>query len=499
MDRDDRQSLAAQVRRLLSEPDVQSSDLAVLARRLGVATVGDLSWAIDDGLARSLQEIGPKTSMQLAQALAQVKSEHRRISLGRAYLRYESIAADLRARTSVDLVTAAGSLRRFDATVGDIEVFAVSEDPASVVEAFATASGVSEVLYRADAKATVLRDRDEVTLRVATPAIAGPALIHHTGSVAHTDQLRRHAVTRGYVLGPDVLRAATRYDSFGAPSEAFVYETLGLPFIAPELREGAGEVEAAGAGRLPTLIEVGNIRGDLHVHTTWSDGRDSIEVMVRACVDLGYEYMAITDHSLTSSLANGLDVERLRRQRDEIEQVREAVPAITILHGSEVDILPDGSLDFPDEVLVELDVVLASLHDPAGQSDDALTRRYLSAMRHPLVNIITHPTNRVVGQRDGYVLDLDALIAGAIETGTVLEIDGAPSHLDLDGPMARRAVEAGAMVSIDSDCHRAELLGRQMLFGVHTARRGWVEARHAINTRPLAALRALLRRKRERG
>lgn len=489
-------TLPAYIRRLFAQPDIDPSDVAFLARHLGIATVGDLSWAIDDGLARSLREIGPKKSMQIGQALASVKAERRRIPLGRAHARQEAVVAVL-SNAGID-ATASGSLRRFDATVGDIEVLAVSSNPPAAVDAFVTLPDVSRVLVRTETKAIVLYERDEMTLRAVKPEIAGPALIHHTGSSAHADRLRRYATTKGYVLGPDMFRGATRYDSLDAPTEAFVYETLGLPFIAPELREGAGEIEAARSGTLPTLVDAGDMRGDLHLHTTWSDGRDSIEDMARACLDLGYEYLAITDHSRASTVANGLDVDRLRRQRDAVDEVRRSLPGITILHGSEVDILPDGSLDFPDDALAELDVVLASLHHAAGHVGDALTRRYLAAMRHPLVNIITHPTNRIVGQRDGYVLDVDALIAGALETGTLLEIDGAPSHIDMDGAMARRAVDAGVMVSIDSDGHRAELLGQQMRFGVHTARRGWVTARQVINTRPLAEVRAILRRKRDK-
>jgi len=262
------------------------------------------------------------------------------------------------------------------------------------------------------------------------------------------------------------------------------------------MRETGEEVDAAEAGRLPDPVRVEHMRGDLHMHSDWSDGRNTMDAMVSAAEALGYEYVAITDHSVSSGIARGLDIARLDRQREAVAALREAHPGIAVLHGAEVDILEDGSLDFPDEVLASLDVVLASLHDPADHDGARLTDRYVAAMRHPLVQIITHPTNRLVPGREGYPLDERRLFEAARETGTLLEIDGAPGHLDMDGPMARRAVAADVEVTVDGDCHRAEWLGRQMLFGVATARRGWVEAGRVANTRPLEALRTRLHRKR---
>jgi DNA polymerase (family 10) len=278
--------------------------------------------------------------------------------------------------------------------------------------------------------------------------------------------------------------------------ERDVYEALDLQWVPPEVRGGADELRAAETGTLPALITRRDVRGDLHMHTHYSDGRDSVEAMVRRCIDLGYEYLAITDHSPNSSASRNLTLDSVRQQADEIAEMRERFPQIAILHGCEVDILPDERLDFPDRVLEQFDLVLASLHDPAGQGPDELLRRYVAAMHHPLVTIITHPSNRLVPNRDGYDLDYDRLFATAVETGTVVEIDGAPTHLDLDGPLARRAVAAGAMLSVDSDSHRAEALARQMDFGLMTARRGWVEARHVLNARPLAEIQAFIRGKR---
>jgi DNA polymerase (family 10) len=282
------------------------------------------------------------------------------------------------------------------------------------------------------------------------------------------------------------------------PAEEDIYATLQLPFIPPEIRGGDDEVDLARRGELPTLLSRRDIRGDLHMHSMWSDGRDSIEAMVQACRALGYEYLAITDHSQHSASSRNLSSDGVSRQADEIARLQEQYPEVTILHGCEVDILPDGKLDFPDRILERLDIVLASLHERAGHSPDQLLKRYAAAMKNPLVTIITHPTNRLVPHRRGYDLDYDRLFEMAVDTATVVEIDGAPVHLDLDGALARRAIAAGVTVSVDSDSHRADFLERQMELGVMTARRGWVESRHVLNTRPLSDVRALINRKRGR-
>jgi DNA polymerase (family 10) len=281
-------------------------------------------------------------------------------------------------------------------------------------------------------------------------------------------------------------------------SEEDVYAQLQLPYIAPELRSGEDELAAAERGELPQLISELHIRGDLHVHTTWSDGRDTIADMVSAAKQLGYEYLAVTDHSEHAWSSRSLLVSDVSPQRAEIEALRAKVHGIDVLHGVEVDIMPDGSLDFDDSVLEGFDIVLASLHDSSGQDGARLTQRYLRAINHPLVNVITHPANRAPAQSDGYALDFDRLFAAAAETGTALEIDGAPGHLDLDGPLARRAAAAGATIVIDSDSHHVDALGRQMRFGIGTARRGWIEPRQVLNVRAASEVRAFVARKRAR-
>jgi DNA polymerase (family 10) len=316
-----------------------------------------------------------------------------------------------------------------------------------------------------------------------------------TGSAAHFEALRDHAAAAGWRLTADGLYTGDGTFQPMATEDA-LYAVLGLPCIPPEIRNGDEEIVRAARGDLPRLVTRRDIRGDLHMHSTWSDGREPIDAMVQGCRALGYEYMAITDHSPSSAAARNLTVDGVRKQADEIAQLREQHPDIAILHGCEVDILADGRLDFSEKILERFDLVLASLHERAGHSPEQLMKRYESAMKHPLVTVITHPTNRIVPNRPGYDLDYDRLFALAVETGTVVEIDGAPSHLDLDGALARRAIAAGATVAIDSDCHRAEMLGRQMQLGIITARRGWVEPRHVLNTRSLEDVRALIAAKR---
>jgi DNA polymerase (family 10) len=278
--------------------------------------------------------------------------------------------------------------------------------------------------------------------------------------------------------------------------EEELYRSLRLPLIAPELREGHDEIRRAERGELPVLVSQSDIRGDLHMHSTWSDGRDSIQHMVLAAKQLGYEYVAITDHSERAAASRKLLALEIPIQREEIVALRARIQGIDILHGIEVDIMPDGTLDFDDERLVGFDIVLASLHDDHGHTGARLTDRYIQAMRNPMVNVITHPANRSPAFSPGYDLDYDRLFETAVATGTALEIDGAPGHLDMDGSIARRAVNAGVMLTIDSDCHRAEALERQMRFGIGTARRGWVQAAHVLNTRSAHAVRAFVARKR---
>lgn len=404
-----------------------------------------------------------------------------------------------RAGFPVDTLLPLGSLRRFSPDIGDVSLLAITEahQHAETLQAFTRLPSFRGVHSTAPSVVTAASERGPVTLHVTTPEHAGAALVWHTGSRAHTAHLQRRARGRGLEL------AAARVTRAGGEpvetaSEDEVYRLLDLPYIPPELREGGDEIDAAERGDLPALVTPAHIRGDLHMHSNWSDGRDSVESMVLASRGLGYEYIAITDHSERSLASRKLRGEDVPHQRAEIEALRSRHGAIEILHGIEVDIMQDGSLDFDDRTLEAFDIVLASLHDHGGHAPDRLLERYLRAMAHPLVNVITHPTNRSPAGFAGYELDFDRLFAAAVATGTAMEIDGAPGHLDMDGLLARRAVAAGVTVVIDSDCHRADALARQMQFGLGTARRGWIEPRHVLNARSAGAVRDFVSKKRAR-
>ncbi len=370
--------------------------------------------------------------------------------------------------------------------VGDIEIVAAADEPGEVIEEALRVSETPRCLHRSARRLYLLDERVQIGLRFPEPANAGAMLLYLTGSARHFEALRAQAAATGWRLTPGGL-----YASDGAlrpaATEDEIYAAIGLQPVPPEIRDGVEEISIAARGELPALVSVEAIRGDLHMHSTWSDGRDTIDAMVVECRSLGYQYLAITDHSPHSAATRNLTVEGVGKQAEEIHRLRERYPDITILHGCEVDILPDGRLDFPDKVLERFDLVLASLHEGLGHSPDQLLKRYAAAMKHPLVTMITHPT------------DYDRLFAMALDTRTLVEVDGAPAHLDMDGALARRAIAAGVTIAISSDSHRAGMLRRQMHLGVLTARRGWVEARHVVNTRSIDDVRALIAGKRAAG
>lgn len=485
--------IPADLRWLYESGAVTLEQLALLHEQLGVTSATDLTAAAREGRIAAL--LSPELEAAITSAIPAVRSKIPRVPLGRAVAASDPLLARLREAPFVHWAEPAGSLRRGTDLVGDIEIVVSSDRPADVIETMIGPLEITRWLHRSERRAYVLVDRLQIGVRVADPAHAGAVLLHVTGSTAHLDALRLRADSLGWTLGGTGLRTPDG-TLRAAPREDDIYDTLGLPVIPAEIRRSGEEVAVAAAGNLPTFVTRADIRGDLHMHTTWSDGRDSVEAMVVACRALGYEYLAITDHSPHSAAARNLSAEDAGRQAEEIAGLRERYPDIAILHGCEVDILADGSLDFPDRVLEKFDIVLASLHEREGHGPERLLERYHSAMRHPLVTLITHPTNRLVPSRPGYDLDYARLFEFAVETGTLVEIDGAPAHLDLNGDLARQAIAAGARVCIDSDCHRDELLERQMRLGITMARRGWVEPKHVLNTRPLDEVRRAIAAKR---
>lgn len=405
-----------------------------------------------------------------------------------------------RAGIAAEAIIAVGSLRRYAPDIGDVALLGVvaKSRHKQVMRAFTRLPLILDVKSESDSIIIAGTERGPVTFHLTTPDQAGAALVWHTGARAHVDQLRARASLLGLCFDGGVV-SRTGGAEVPCASEDDFYAKLDLPFIAPELRSGNGEVTAAERGELPRLVSAEHIRGDLHMHSTWSDGRNTVADMVSASRQLGYEYVAITDHSERAWSSRTLAVEQIEMQREEIHALGRRVHGIEILHGVEVDIMPDGSLDFDDELLEGFDIVLASLHEAAGDDRRRLTERYLSAIRHPLVNVITHPANRAPGRSTGYPLDFERLFAAAAETGTAMEVDGAPGHLDMDGEIARKAAATGVTIAIDSDCHRIDGLARQMQFGIGTARRGWIEPSHVLNTRPINDVREFIAHKRARG
>jgi DNA polymerase (family X) len=403
------------------------------------------------------------------------------LTLGRAWDLVDRLVTSITfACPDLQTLEPAGDIRRGEPLVSTIVLVGTSVDPPGTLARIASLFNPRELVARTAGGLVVTYSNADIDIRITQPSELGTVLLHGTGAAEHLEQL---TAAGGPVDWPFA-------------SEAELYANLGLPYIPPELRLGAGELEAARNGQLPALVDVSDVRGDLHMHTIYSDGRDSVRIMVEGCRALGYEYMAITDHSWGAAASRTLAVDAIQQQRDEIDSLRVEFSGMTILHGVEVDILPDGGLDFQDHILEKFDIVLASLHEHARQDNRQLTERTLAAIRHPLVNVICHPANQLVGRFAGYALDFEAIYQAAAETGTALEIDGAPSHLDLDAGRARAAAQAGVTLTIDSDCHRVEVLGRQMRFGVATARRAWLTAANILNTRPLAEVRKFIDAKR---
>jgi DNA polymerase (family 10) len=487
--------LPADLRWLYESGAVSLKELGTIHARLRLSSAAEIADALERELVGPASGVAAGVAIKIAAVLPTLRTPERRLPLGRAVAIAEPVMSALHEVPGVTSVFHAGSLRRGEDTVGDIELIAAVQHPHAAIDHVLVKLSDARCLHRSERRVYVRVDRAQVGVRFAEPANVGSELVYFTGSRRHVEALRRLAATKGFRLTVEGLTdAAGRHHP--AASEDEFYARLGLPFIAPEIRDGDDELSAAAAASIPRLLSVGDIRGDLHMHTVWSDGRDTTEAMVRTCETLGYEYVAITDHSQSSAASRNLNTDDVSRQADEIEALRERYSRLTILHGCEVDILPNGQLDFPDRILERFDIVLASLHDRAAHSPDRLMERYVGAMKHPLVAMITHPTNRMVPHRSGYELDYDHLFEAAASTGTFLEVDGSPAHLDLDGALARRAAATGVTLAVDSDCHSADLLARQMNLGVVVARRGWVEPRHVLNTRPISAVRAAIQNKR---
>jgi DNA polymerase (family 10) len=431
--------------------------------------------------------IGDKTAENILKGIERWKAGHARTLLSTARTVAAQIAEALRARGGVERLEIAGSLRRMRETVKDIDLLATSTEPARVIETLTTLPSVTEVIVQGPTKTSVRhQDGLQIDLRVVEPAAFGAALQYFTGSKDHNVRVREMASRRGLRISEYGVFDERTGDRVAGATEEEVYATVGLPWIAPELRENQGEIEAAREGRLPTLVTAGDIRGDLHAHTDWSDGRHSLEALVTAAQARGYEYIIVSDHSRSTTIAGGLGVEELRLQRAAIRALQPHFD-IRILAGSECDILADGTLDFPDDVLDELDVVLAAVHSRFKQSREAMTARIVRALGHPRVNVLVHPTGRRLTTREPYDVDLEAVFAAARTHGKAVEINASPERMDLNDVNARRAGALGLPVAVSTDTHSLKELDNLEL-GIGIARRAWLAPDQILNTRPLADL-----------
>ncbi len=481
---------------MLRIPGVGPKTVKMLAEREGIVTVEQLEEAAQAGALRELPGLGEKTEQEILRGIAHLREYGKRIDLGLAWEIADNVIEQLREAAPVSRLAAAGSLRRMRETIGDIDILATSGDPDAAMEAFVNLQLVAEVVAQGPTKSSIVTPAGiQVDLRVVAPDSFGAALQYFTGSKQHNVKLRDLAVRRNIKLNEyGVFRVeGDEEQRLGGELEEEMYAALGLPIMPPEMREDRGEIEAAREGRLPSLIEEADIKGDLHVHSTWSDGHSTIEEMARAAKEAGYQYVGITDHSPSQTVANGLKIDRLRARREEIEAARRAVPGIEIFEGTEVDIKRDGKLDYPDEVLAELDFVVASVHSGWKMERGAMTERIIKAIQNPWVDCIGHPTGRLVGQREPYAVDLEAVFEAAASAGVAMEMNADPNRLDLKDTHARRAKELGVTVIIATDAHWANHLSL-IRFGVATARRGWLEAPDVLNAMPLGKLRERLRR-----
>jgi DNA polymerase (family 10) len=477
---------------LLRLPGLGPKRVRMLRERLGVKDAATLKAALESGAVGNLKGFSAKLEQRLLQGLSNLEAEPaKRLRFVDAELLVQQLFAHLRASSAIMRLEMAGSFRRRKETVGDLDVIAVSRKSSAVADRLVSFPAVTDILAKGEAKTTVVLNRQvQVDLRVFAPKSYGAALVYFTGSSSHCVHLRRIAQHHGLLLNEYGLFRDGK--AVAGENEEGVYAALGMSWIPPELREDRGEVEAALAGKLPKLIELDDLRGDLHSHTTWTDGRATLEEMARAARARGLEYLAITDHSRRLAMAHGLDSRRLREQWREIEQTEARVGKIRLLRGIEVDILEDGSMDLPTAILAELDWVVGSVHYKLDQRADLMTKRIIKAIRNPHVDAIGHPSTRLINQREPSSFDFAEILRVAREEGCALEINAQPDRLDLDDTACLAAKRAKVRLVISSDAHHP--LNFDLLqYGVNQARRGWVEATDVLNTRPLKQFLSLRR------
>jgi len=478
---------------LLQLQSVGPQKVRLFYQELGIKNVDDLEAAAKAGRLRDLAKMNVKSEENILKAIEVFRRASGRFRLDTAFNVAQELEAYLRELKSVETVTAAGSLRRGRETVGDLDILVTASDAGAVAEHFLRFPDIAQVLAKGADKVSVKLKSDlQVDVRMLDPSAYGAALMYFTGSKEHNVALRERAKKKGWKLSEYGLFRGEK--SIAGRTEEEVYQKLGLPWIPPEIRENQGEIEAAEDGRLPKLVELGDIKGDLQMHTTASDGRCSVEEMAAAAKELGYRYILITDHSKAVTIANGLDDKRALENIQRIKAARKKVKDIEIWAGTEVDILAAGKLDYPDEILKQFDIVLASVHSRMTQPGEEMTARLLKALESPYVRILGHPTGRQILKRDPFLFDIETVFEKAKELGVILEVNASPERLDLSDHNVRLAANKQMKVIISTDAHHPSHF-KFMRFGVLTARRGWMSKEGVLNTLPpeklLAALRPL--------
>ena len=477
---------------LLRIPGVGPKRAKLVYKKLGVKTLPQLEKAARAGRLSHLRGIGATLEQTILRGIEQDKAHGARVPLCDAEAYVRPLVETLRAVAGVEELEVAGSFRRRSETVGDVDILIASKHAAPVSNAFLGYADVGQVIAKGDTKCSVvLRSGLQVDLRIVPRASFGAALHYFTGSKPHNIAIRLLGVKRHLKINEyGIFRGARQ---IGGRSEAQVFDAVGLPWIPPELRESRGEIEAAREGRLPALVALADIRGDLQMHTDATDGKNTLEEMVAACRARGYEYIAVTDHSKAVRVAGGLTKGGFHRQFRAIDALRKRVSTPVVLKGVEVDILDDGSLDLDDETLAQCDIVVASVHSRLNMSRAEMTRRVVRALQHPCVHVLGHPTGRLIGRREPCLLDMGEIIRVAADHGVLLEVNAQPDRLDLNDLHIRMAREAGVKLVINTDAHRVQELDC-MRYGVDQARRGWCEAKDVANTCHVAGFRKLLSR-----
>ena len=482
--------------RLMQVPGIGPRRAMQFARELNVRTIGDLQAALDSGQIAALPRLGEKIADALRQELQRLDARSQRLPLAIALPAAEEVIRQLQACPAVESIAPAGSIRRWKETTGDIDILVASTDPLAVIAAFTSLPLVKRVLGAGDTRASIVSVADvQIDLRVVAPEAIGAALQYFTGSKEHNVALRALAVRKGLKINEyGVFPVDDDSRNLGSRTETEVYAAVGLPWIPPELREGAGELVLARTGTLPRLVELADIRGDLHLHTRLTDGSSTIAEMVAACAARGYEYMAITDHSQALGVTGGLTEDELRVEHEQIRALQSQHPSMRLLCGVEVDIHIDERLDCSDAFLESCDVVVASIHSALQKPRDVQTSRLIAAIENPHVDAIAHPTGRLLGKRPGYEIDLGAVLDALARTGTAIEVSGQPQRLDLDADGIRAAIDRGVLLLLNTDSHAADQVSGLMRYAVGTARRGGATADSIVNTRDLDGLLRWLNR-----